>query len=213
MVQTLTKEEEAVLVSTVIDELKLSSGQHRFKVLRDLVLILLGLRCGLRVGESQKLRVSDVWMNDGPVFQIHIPANFNKGNKEGWIVVNDDLREALKLYVPLRKEVAREDEPDPILLVPRPGLTRRTDKLSRPDVCVVLAHWGGKAKIRHFKYHTLRHTFATRVLMQGGGNLRTVQMLLRHRHLSSTAIYTHPNQDELDLAVKRAFAGGLSPSA
>lgn len=213
MIQTLTKEEEAMLVTTILDELKTSTGQHRFKVLRDLVLILLGLRCGFRVGESQKLKLSDVWMNDGPVFQIHVPANFNKSNKEGWIVVNDDLREALKMYVPLRKEAARPDEPDPILIVPRPGLPRRRDKLSRPDVCVILEHWRLKARIRHFKYHALRHTFATRILMQGGGNLRMVQMLLRHRHLSSTAIYTHPNQDELDLAVKRAFAGGPSPSA
>ena len=213
MIQTLTKEEEATLLQTILDELKLSEGQHRFKVLRDLVLILLGLRCGFRVGESQKLKVSDAWQGDAPLNSIHVPLNFNKNNPERWVSINYDLQEALKMYVPLRIASARPDETDPTLIVPRPGLPRRKDTMTRPDVCVILAHWGGKAKIRHFKYHALRHTFATRLLMQGRTDLRTIQMLLGHRHISTTTIYTHPNQDELDQAIKRTFSNAPIPTA
>ena len=213
MIQTLTREEEAILLQTILAELKESTGQHRFKVLRDLVLILLGLRCGFRVGESQKLKVSDVWQPDTPLNSIHVPINFNKNNPERWVSVNEDLREALKMYVPLRLAAARPDELDPVLIVPRPGLPRRGERLSRPDVCVILAHWGAKAKLRHFKYHALRHTFATRLLMQGRADLRTVQILLGHRQLSTTAIYTHPNQDELDQAIKRTFSNAPIPQA
>jgi site-specific recombinase XerD len=211
MIQILTKEEERILLQTILDELRISEGRKRAQVLRDLVLILLGLRCGLRVGEVQRLRVSHVWFQNHPVTSIHIPANFNKGCVEAWVRVVDDLHEALKQYVPVRLEYAHADEEDPLLLISEIGRKARNPVLSRPVVSLILERWRLKAGIRHFKYHACRHTMASRILSEGGGNIRVVQQLLRHRSISSTAIYTHPGQDELDVAMMKTFNGVAKP--
>lgn len=212
MIQTLTYEEQARLVMAMLDECSSSTGLHRLKVLRDHVLILLGLRCGFRVGECQKLRVSDVWENDHPLFRIHIPADFNKKNVEGWVRISPDLQDALAVFIPERLKFNDPAETDPILLPPRPGQAALSDRLSRAVVMDILEFWKKKAGIPHIHFHTLRHTFATNILKRGGGNLKEVQALLRHRHLSSTSVYLHTDQDSLDLAVLKGADQAPEPS-
>lgn len=213
MIQTLTKHEEKALVETIVSAVHSSTGRHQYKNLRDLVMILAGLRCGFRVGEISRLRISHVWFQDHPVNIIHIATGFNKKNVEGWVKVSDDLSEALRLYVPLRLESVTPEDPDPLLLVSRPGEIPRNPVISRPTAHRVCELWRIRSGIRHFKFHCLRHTFATRLLSDGGASLRTVMMLLRHKSISSSVIYTHPSQDELDTAVSKAFNGAQGTPA
>ena len=54
---------------------------------------------------------------------------------------------------------------------------------------------------RGYRHVTLRHTYATRLMRVT--NIRTVQVLLGHRRLSSTQIYTHPDQEDKDKAIDK----------
>lgn len=53
--------------------------------------------------------------------------------------------------------------------------------------------------------HTLRHTFATRLLRTT--DLRTVQITLGHRHVSTTQVYTHPNNADVTRAIRQLDLG------
>lgn len=78
-------------------------------------------------------------------------------------------------------------------------ISRTGRRLDRVNIFLLVKRLAVKAGITKNVYpHLLRHSFATH-LLEGGANLRAVQMLLGHADLSTTEIYTHVHD-------KRKFA-------
>lgn len=207
----LTLDQRMKLTSTMRDSIRDPQDKFYATWLRDYVMVLLGLEAGLRSREVAKLRVSDVWFNGDVKPGIHIPENFNKRCKEGWIPLSRNLTDFLRLYVPLRISWLKEGEQDGWLLSNKPGKRRKDQPLANAAIFYIVDFWAKKAGLPHFRFHDLRHTFATLAMAADSSNLRIVQDLLRHRQISSTMVYTHPSHAQLASVIDNAFSQGGEP--
>jgi integrase len=106
---------------------------------------------------------------------------------------------ALEAFQTLRK---RSGHSGPIFL------NWRDDRLTGPRYWFEPAL--KKAKVRNFTWHCLRHTFASRLVMNGE-NLRTVQDLLGHKQVSMTVRYSHLAPQHQLAAVERLAASSSVP--
>jgi integrase/recombinase XerD len=145
---------------------------------RDRVMLELLYAAGLRVSELVGLRPLDFDPQTG-VLRI-----WGKGGKERLVPIHATAQTFLSdwltswrgLFSPRDQEVF---------------LNRSGRKLTRQGVWKIIKRYAEKAGItRHISPHTLRHSFATH-LLEGGADLRSVQMLLGHADISATEIYTH----------------------
>ena len=76
-------------------------------------------------------------------------------------------------------------------------LNRFGRSLSRMMVFNIVRRYAQEAGVqKEISPHTLRHTFATH-LLEGGANLRAIQMMLGHEQISTTEIYTKVDRQML----------------
>lgn len=130
---------------------------------------------GLRVSEVIRLKVSDV---DSKRMVLHIREA--KGKKDRILPLSETLLNLLREYWRLERP---KDWLFPSEVDGGPLTTRAVAR-----VCNAARQRAGIK--RKFTIHTLRHSFATH-LLDAGTNIRTIQILLGHSSLRSTAIYTH----------------------
>lgn len=128
---------------------------------------------GLRVSELTKLRVEDL---DGKRMLIRV--HLGKGRKDRLVPFPDLLRDLLRDYY-------RQFKPSDWLF---PGKTR-LQPMSTVAVAAIWKAAKGRAQVQRGRgIHTLRHCFATH-LLEKGLDLRTLQSLLGHRSIMTTAQY------------------------
>ena len=147
--------------------------------LRDKALISVLYATGLRVTELISLKLSDLHLDEGYLTCV------GKGDKERIVPVGQEATDWLKKYMA---------ESRPRLAASGSRwlfVNARGTPLSRVGFWKLLKEYGIKAEIsRAISPHVLRHSFATH-LLDRGADLRAIQMMLGHAHLSTTQIYTH----------------------
>ena len=153
---------------------------------RDLAMIELIYATGLRVTEAVSLRVSQVKLEAGYLTVV------GKGGKERAVPIGSYARDRLLAYLhDVRPQILRR-RLSSYLFVTRIGrpMTRQAfwQRLRRR---VQQMEVNG-----HLSPHTLRHAFATH-LVEGGADLRAVQLMLGHADIGTTEIYTHVARERL----------------
>ena len=137
---------------------------------------MLGYGAGLRVSEICKLQTTDIDSK-----RMVIIVRESKGMGERHVMMPSRLLQALRSYW----KVAR---PNGDYVFPGSKTGR---PLTRAAVSRALKKLACKARIaKHITPHTLRHSFATHML-EMGTDIRTLQVLLGHVSLRSTALYLH----------------------
>ncbi len=158
--------------------------------LRDRAMLEVLYSTGLRVSELLNLRMSDIDMRIGCVRCI------GKGDKERLVPIGRKAIEAVEQYLAQgRPKFARPASPPPhnhVLF-----LTSIGRRLSRVGIWKILHDYGVRLGLRgRLTPHKLRHSFATH-LLEGGADLRSVQLMLGHADISTTQIYTHVVEERL----------------
>ncbi len=153
--------------------------------IRDLAMIRLMLNAGLRASEVLNISVNDVDWTSGKLIVKH-----GKGRKDRIVWINEEDLEIARKW--------KEIKPKNSLLFTTLKGNEIYDRYLRAMV-KRRAKIAGITKDVH--PHLLRHTFATD-LLRSTKNIRLVQKALGHASLSSTMIYTHVYDEELETALK-----------
>lgn len=156
---------------------------------RDRAMFELMYASGLRVGETASLKLSNIDFNQR-VLRIK-----GKGSKERIVPFYPYAGELIKQYITQgRPELLGESKSDFIFI------NKKHQPLSERGIQYLLDKYARLSGINKTIHpHMLRHSFATH-LLDNGADLRIVQELLGHAHLSTTQIYTHVTVDRLKSA-------------
>ena len=142
--------------------------------------------CGLRVSELIALRHSRVLASEGYLLVE------GKGRKERIVPIAASALSEIRAFDACRSELDIQPGHEDYVFV-----NSRGRRMTRQAVYDIVKRYCAEAGVRKVvSPHTFRHTFATH-LLEGGANLRAIQMMLGHEQLSTTQLYMHVDTQHL----------------
>ncbi len=180
-----------------VDRLFAQSDINKLPGLRDRAILELLFSSGLRVSELVGLDRDHINLKRRE-FMVR-----GKGQKDRPVFISPDASEWIQRYIEKRSDTTKP------LFVRYSGskkidLSGNFHRLTARSIQRMVARYALLAGItKHVSPHTLRHSFATDLLMNGA-DLRSVQALLGHSNISTTQIYTHVTDPHLK-AVHQKF--------
>lgn len=165
--------------------------------LRDRAILELFFSTGLRVSELANLKIANVNLNRDE-FTVR-----GKGDKTRVVFLSHQAKHAIDEYLKLRQDEC------PFLFVRHDRAKSGAEEIGAitpRSIERLVQRYSIAAGIpKHVTPHTLRHSFATDLLMNGA-DIRSVQAMLGHSSITTTQIYTHVTNQQLK-EVHKAFHG------
>jgi integrase/recombinase XerD len=154
------------------------------------------LEAGLRVGEVVKLTWADLYFGPAPKTALCLDATITKRHRARTIPLTPRTVAAVNRQ---RSSVdpGFHDPPAQGAISSKPSGSNITTRTIQREIAALARRTIGKSVTPH----TLRHTFATRLLRVS--NTRVVQEALGHRRITTTELYTHPNSTDLQHAMDK----------
>jgi len=162
---------------------------------RNYAIIMTLYRAGLRVQELCNLTISDVDLDQGLIY-----VQQGKGKKDRYVPIDLDLKGALRDWLKVHPQNSEY-----FFCTYKGG---KLDQRYVRDLCYRLSEKAGVyiqdgGTKKPVSPHKFRHTCFTELLREGTFNIRDIQELAGHSHLSTTMIYTHVAMDELQRKMLR----------
>ena len=154
--------------------------------LRDKAILEVLFSTGLRVSELAALSVPDISFERGEISVL------GKGKKIRPVFLSESALSAIDQYLQNRGDIQTEKNEDEPLY-----LSNRGERLTVRSIERIVAKYASRSGLtKKVTPHTLRHSFATDLLMNGA-DIRSVQSMLGHSSITTTQIYTHVTDQHL----------------
>lgn len=187
-----------VRMEQIFEFLSKEPAWKNFKEARSFLIFAILFGCGLRISELCGLKLTHISSEND---WIRVTG---KGRKERDLPLPQKLQRYLEKYLPLRQDAYPKN---PFLF---PGslnaaLSPRTIQRTIEQIAALSAQFH-----EPFSPHQLRHSFASH-LLTSGANLKGIQELLGHQHLTSTEIYTHIHTQRLMEVMEKYHPTATTP--
>ncbi len=164
---------------------------------RDCAMLELLYAAGLRVSELVNLKLQDVNLEAGFVRVI------GKGSKERVVPIGLHAQKKIDSYIKKSRATLLKNQVSSYLFV-----ARAAKPITRQGFWKLLRRYAALAQLsKRVSPHSLRHSFASH-LLEGGADLRAVQVMLGHVDIATTQIYTHVARRKLKALHERYHPRG-----